>query len=78
MAASILAKHEREQHVAALREQHGDVGSGYPSDPVTQTFLEDYVDTHGELPACARRSWQTSQDALNAAAQTELGAYGTE
>ena len=75
MAASIIAKYEREQHVATLREEYGDVGSGYPSDPTTQEFLADYIDTHGDLPACARRSWQTSQDALAAAAQTELGAY---
>lgn len=75
MAASIVAKHEREQHVAALQEQHGPVGSGYPSDPATQAFLEEYVETHEALPDCARESWQTSQDILDAAAQTDLTSF---
>ncbi len=48
------------------------MGSGYPSDPTTRTFLADYVDRHGELPACARRSWSTCDDVLAAASQSTL------
>lgn len=69
MAASIIAKADREQHVAALREEYGDIGSGYPSDPATRTFLESYVTEHGELPACARSSWGTAQDVLDTVQQ---------
>jgi ribonuclease HII len=74
-AASIVAKVARDSHVDALSDSYGDVGSGYPSDPTTQEFLEDYVQTHGALPDCARESWQTSQDALAAAEQSGLGDF---
>jgi ribonuclease HII len=74
-AASIVAKVARDSHVESLSESYGKVGSGYPSDPTTQEFLEDYVREHGALPDCARESWQTSQDALAAAEQSGLGDF---
>lgn len=63
-AASIVAKSSRETHVKELESEYGDVGSGYPSDPTTRTFLENYVEKEGILPDCARRSWSTSTDIL--------------
>lgn len=74
-AASIVAKEAREAHVADLAAEFGTVGSGYPSDPTTRTFLAEYLDAHGTLPACARTSWATSRDALAAAEQADLGAF---
>ena len=74
-AASIVAKVARDAHVAALAEAYGEVGSGYPSDPTTRAFLADYVDEHGELPACARASWSTCADVLAAAEQSALGDF---
>ena len=74
-AASIIAKVARDTHVAELAAEYGDVGSGYPSDPTTRVFLADYVDRHGELPACARRSWSTCDDVLAAASQSTLGDF---
>jgi ribonuclease HII len=74
-AASIIAKVARDAHVATLAEEYGDVGSGYPSDPTTRAFLADYVDRHGELPPCARRSWSTCDDVLAAAEQASLGDF---
>ncbi len=74
-AASILAKEAREDHVADLTAEYGAVGSGYPSDPTTREFLEKYVRDHGELPDCARASWQTSQDALQALDQASLSDF---
>ncbi len=74
-AASIVAKVARDSHVAALAEAHGDVGSGYPSDPTTREFLADYVEVHGELPDCARSSWSTCDDVLAAAQQSSLGEF---
>jgi ribonuclease HII len=74
-AASIVAKVERDAHVARLAETHGAVGSGYPSDPNTRDFLREYVETHGELPDCARSSWQTSKDALAAREQAGLDQF---
>jgi ribonuclease HII len=74
-AASVIAKVARDAHVEALSAKYGDVGSGYPSDPTTREFLEDYVETYDELPTCARESWQTSKDVLAAAAQASLDAF---
>ncbi|WP_152040772.1 ribonuclease HII [Salinigranum salinum] len=74
-AASIVAKVERDRHVDDLRAEYGEVGSGYPSDPTTRTFLRDYVRDHGELPACARTSWKTCDDVLAAATQSALDEF---
>ena len=71
-AASIVAKVDRDAAVAGLTEEYGDVGSGYPSDPTTREFLREYVAETGDLPACARRSWQTCADVLAAADQSAL------
>ncbi|MFB6107942.1 MAG: ribonuclease HII [Haloplanus sp.] len=71
-AASVVAKVERDARVAALRETHGEVGSGYPSDPTTRDFLKSYVRDHGDLPECARASWSTCADLLSAAEQSSL------
>ena len=69
-AASVIAKVERDAHVADLAAEYGAVGSGYPGDPVTRSFLASYVEEHGRLPGCARTSWKTSGDALAAHAET--------
>lgn len=74
-AASIVAKQAREDHVATLAEEYGTIGSGYPSDPTTRSFLADYIAANGGLPACARRSWSTSADALAAAEQADLSDF---
>jgi len=71
-AASIVAKVERDAHVAALADEYGPVGSGYPGDSTTREFLADYVDEHGALPPFARESWSTCEDVLAAAEQTGL------
>ena len=74
-AASIVAKSAREAHVEALAAEYGPVGSGYPSDSNTRTFLAEYVDEFGELPGCARRSWSTCADVLAAAEQSRLDGF---
>jgi ribonuclease HII len=74
-AASIVAKVRRDAHVATLTAEYGEVGSGYPSDPATREFLREFVADHDCLPACARASWQTSQDALAAAEQSSLADF---
>lgn len=77
-AASVVAKVERDAAVDAIRDryaEYGDVGSGYPSDPATRSFLATYVDRTGGLPDCARRSWQTCDDVLAAAEQSSLDAF---
>ena len=77
-AASVVAKVERDSRMAAVATDYseiGPVGSGYPSDPTTRAFLADFVDRHGDLPACARRSWSTCEDVLAAAEQAALGDF---
>jgi ribonuclease HII len=75
-AASVIAKVDRDSRIAAIGADYEQpVGSGYPSDSTTRDFLADYVDRHGELPACARQSWSTSEDVLAAAEQAALGDF---
>jgi len=64
-AASIIAKTKRDADVAAIAKELGkELGSGYPSDPVTVQFLEYWMQEHGELPPHVRRSWKTVKDLL--------------
>ena len=58
-AASIIAKVERDEAVAALREVHGDFGSGYPSDHQTREFFLAWVGGGRPLPEFVRKSWRT-------------------
>lgn len=58
-AASIMAKVIRDREIAVLAETFGEIGSGYPSDPVTIAFLSSYMDRHNRPPTCARKSWKT-------------------
>jgi len=74
-AASVVAKVARDAKVEALAEAYGEVGSGYPSDETTRTFLAEYVREHGDLPACARASWSTCADVLAAAEQSSLSEF---
>ncbi len=74
-AASIVAKVTRDRCIADLKEEYGEIGSGYPSDPATISFLTEYIRTRGEVPLCARRSWQTVQDILDRASQTGLSDF---
>lgn len=71
-AASVVAKVERDRRVAELAAEFGEVGSGYPSDPTTREFLSNYLDDHGALPDCARKSWATCEDLLATAEQSGL------
>jgi len=58
-AASVIAKVERDRAVEMLRGDHGDFGSGYPSDPQTISYLKDWVRREGSRPHFARKSWAT-------------------
>ena len=75
-AASVVAKVERDNRVAAIAETYdGDIGSGYPSDQTTRSFLAAHVEQHGDLPECARQSWATAEDVLAAAEQSGLSDF---
>ena len=67
-AASILAKVTRDRHVEALKKEIGkDFGSGYPSDPLTKQFLDEYWRTH---PRIFRTSWAGYRDKLEGRQQS--------
>ena len=57
-AASILAKVAREEAVEILKQQYGNIGSGYPSDPYTKAFLEKHKDML-KTTSIVRKSWAT-------------------
>jgi ribonuclease HII len=63
-AASIVAKVVRDREVRELSSTYGDIGSGYPSDPVTISFLSFYIGEHHCAPPCARKSWKTIGDLI--------------
>ena len=74
-AASILAKVTRDREVAALREQFGDFGTGYLTDPKTGKFLNSWLKGHAEYPDCVRKSWKPAKRAFEqrGTSQTTLG-----
>ncbi|MEM4456509.1 MAG: ribonuclease HII [Archaeoglobaceae archaeon] len=63
-SASIIAKVKREEEIKKLKEEIGDFGSGYPSDPRTISFLKKQK----SLLTCVRRKWGT----LKKLGQTKL------
>jgi ribonuclease HII len=58
-AASIVAKVVRDREIIKLAKKYGEIGSGYPSDPVTIRWLSGYIGEHPSPPVIARRSWKT-------------------
>lgn len=64
-AASIVAKVRRDSLIEQLKMEIGvDFGSGYPSDPKTKQFLQDWFREHGELPGIVRHSWKTAENVI--------------
>ncbi|MDR0767767.1 MAG: ribonuclease HII [Methanosarcinales archaeon] len=62
-AASILAKARRDELIEEIKKKENvDFGSGYPSDPKTKQFLENYAKEHGDLPDYVRKSWKTAEN----------------
>lgn len=62
-AASIVAKVIRDRQIDDLKTKLGDLGSGYPSDPKTKSWLraqllKNRLAVHG-LPSCVRVKWGT-------------------
>lgn len=77
-AASIVAKVTRDRELETLRDEFGPVGSGYPSDPATITYLKDYIAGHNEPPRCARASWKTVAILIRTLTQATLADYSDE
>lgn len=58
-AASIVAKTTRDAALAGFATEHGDLGSGYPSDPTTRAWLEAWSVTAEPWPRFVRTRWAT-------------------
>jgi ribonuclease HII len=72
-AASIIAKVRRDALVEQLRNEYGDFGSGYITDPKTMSFLRGWRRTHREYPPIVRMSWKTIKELEGEVGQTRLG-----
>jgi len=60
-AASIIAKVERDRVISELREEYGNIGCGYPTDPNTIKFLESWIRKFGSYPDFVRKSWKPAK-----------------
>ena len=68
-AASIIAKTRRDEEVRKIAEElekrlNLPLGSGYPADPITQRFLNAWIEKYKLLPPHTRHSWNTAKNIL--------------
>lgn len=63
-AASILAKVTRDREIELLKKQFPLIGSGYPSDKITTTFLENWIEEYSSPPFFSRHSWKTLKNII--------------
>jgi ribonuclease HII len=66
-AASVVAKVERDAHIAGY-----DAGSGYPGDPETVEFLRRNAP---DFPTCVRESWSTAERVVREKRQSSFGDF---
>jgi ribonuclease HII len=71
-AASIVAKVTRDRAITTLAKKYGEIGSGYPADPVTIRYLTGYIEEHKCPPPIARKSWKTVSTILAKMSQSRL------
>lgn len=72
-AASILAKVRRDREMRVIEDDIGmPVGSGYPADADTISFMEGWIRRNGCLPPHTRSSWDTSRRLLAASRNRKL------
>ena len=72
-AASILAKVTRDREIEKIKKKiKQDIGSGYPSDPVTVAFLKKNYNKHPEI---IRKSWETYKEIVRQKSQRKIGEF---
>lgn len=75
-AASIIAKTKRDSEIKKIKIKLGEnLGSGYPSDSKTITFLEKWIKLHGSPPPHTRHSWKTTQRIMNKVKSKKIDEY---
>lgn len=70
-AASIVAKHSRDAALERIGSTHGEVGSGYPGDPTTRSWIEERVETR-DWPPFVRTSWSTVPETVSPERDSDL------
>ena len=70
-AGSIVAKVRRDAEIEKIKEKWGEIGSGYPSDPVTKKFLKDNFEKLVES-GIVRETWGTWKNLKNNRGQRRL------
>lgn len=70
--ASIIAKVTRDKKIEEIKKKYGEVGSGYPSDPLTKKFLEKNWEKYPQL---FRKSWASWKTQENKKKQYQLGNF---
>ena len=58
-AASIISKVIRDREIDRIKEKYGEIGSGYPADPVTRSFIENAMRNRTDLGEILRTHWET-------------------
>ncbi len=71
-AASILAKVTRDNEIEKIRKKYGEIGPGYPSNPITQKFLKENWNKHPEI---FRQTWETYKKIANSKSQKSLSDF---
>jgi len=71
-AASILAKVRRDELVELLKNEYGEFGSGYVTDPVTMNYLRQWLREHDDFPPIVRKSWKTVTRLMQERTQSKL------
>jgi ribonuclease HII len=72
-AASILAKVTRDRKVREIEKKIGiRIGSGYPSDPITISFLKH---NYKKYPEIFRKTWASYKKLISTNKQTSLGSF---
>ncbi|HKJ97041.1 MAG TPA: ribonuclease HII [Thermoplasmataceae archaeon] len=58
-AASIVSKVIRDREIDRIKEKYGEIGSGYPADPVTRDFIERAMTQGLDISQIIRTHWDT-------------------
>lgn len=73
-AASIIAKVRRDEEIEKLKKTYNvNIGSGYPGDPITASFVRKY---YRDYPFF-RKTWATYKEAAAAASQSTLSSFAS-
>lgn len=63
--ASIVAKVTRDYEMLRIRQQFGEMGSGYPSDKMTKKFVREWIEKNNTPRHFVRESWKPMKRLLN-------------